>query len=123
MNRRFGFSGASLGIEGFVEYLQLLDRLGGLTGLGELVGQHEPDIILSRAKIGELLECLERVGVPACAVHTIRVLEEVFLGVAVEALLGRDLTKLVVDLMARRRVTQDLVAESDGVVQIAAIRV
>ena len=117
LNRRFGFSGASLGIEGFVEYLQLLDRLGGLTGLGELVGQHQPDIILSRAKIRELLECLERVGVTTRAVHAVRVLEEVFLGVAVEAFLGRDLTELVVDLMARGRVAQDLVAEGDGVVR------
>ena len=78
---------------------------------------------MSRAQVSELLERLESVAVATTAMHPVGVLEEVLLGVAVEALFCRDLTELVVDLMARRRVTQDLVAESDGVVQIAAIRV
>ena len=55
--------------------------------------------------------------------HPVGVLEEVLLGVAVEALLGRDLTELVVDLMARRGVAENLVAERDGVVEVAALRV
>src|SRR5690349_1442200 len=55
--------------------------------------------------------------------HSIRVLEEILLGVAVEALLRGDLAQLVVDLMARWGVAQNLVAEGDGVVEIATLGV
>ena len=123
LNGGFGFSGAPFRIERFVEYLELLYRLGGLAGLRELVGQHQANVVLSRAQVSELLERLESVAVATTAMHPVGVLEEVLLGVAVEALFCRDLTELVVDLMAGRCVAQDLVAKGDGVVQIAAIRV
>jgi hypothetical protein len=55
--------------------------------------------------------------------HPIRVLEEVLLGVAVEALLRGDLPELVIDLVPGRRVAQDLVAERDGVVEVPAVGV
>ena len=57
------------------------------------------------------------------AVHPICILEEILLGVAVEALLRRDLSELVVDLVAGRRVAEDLVAERDRVVEVAALGV
>ena len=106
-----------------MEDLQLLDRFRVLAGLGELVGEHQPNIVLARTEIGEFLERLERVAVLPSAVHSVGVFEEILLGVAVEAFLGRDLTELVVDLVACWRVAEDLVAERDGVVEISAVGV
>ncbi|HXI99449.1 MAG TPA: hypothetical protein VNG73_10945, partial [Gemmatimonadaceae bacterium] len=42
-----GFGGSSLGIEGFMEDLELLDRLRVLARLGELVCEHQPDVVLT----------------------------------------------------------------------------
>src|SRR5947207_4511217 len=123
LNRGFGLGGATFRVQRFVEDLQLLDRLGGLPRFGELVGEHQPNVVLPGAQIGEFLERLERVSVLASAVHPVGVLQEVLFGVAVEAFLGGDLTKFVIDLVARRRVAEDLVAEGDGVVEIAAVGV
>src|SRR6266404_1557276 len=123
LHSSFRLGRPSLGVERFMENLQLFDRLGGLPGFGELIGEHQPDVVLPRAKIREFLESLECVGVPAGAVHPVGVLEEILLGVAVEAFFGRDLTELVVDLMARRGVAENLVAERDGVVEVATLRV
>ena len=120
---RFRLGRSPLGVERFVEYLQLLYRLGALPCLGELVGQHQPDVVLSGAKIREFLERLEGIGFAAGAVHPVGVFEEILFGVAVETLLGRDLTELVVDLMARRGMAENLVAERDGVVEVAALGV
>ena len=123
LDGRLRFSVAAFCVERLVEDLQLLDRLGGLAGFGELVGEHQPNVVLTRAKIGKLLECLESVGVLTGTVHPVGVLEEVLFGVAVEALFGRDLTELVVDLVARRSVAENLVAEGDGVIEITALGV
>jgi hypothetical protein len=56
-------------------------------------------------------------------VHAVGVLEEVLFCVAVEALLGADLPELVVDLVPLWRVAQNLVAERDGVIEVAAVGV
>ena len=103
-----------------MQNLELFDRLALFPGPGELIGEHQPNVVLSRAQISELLERLEGVGVLSRPMHAIGVLEEILLGVAVESLLGGDLPQLVVDLVACRRVTEDLVAERDGVVEVAA---
>jgi len=92
-------------------------------GPRELIGEHQPDVVLARAEVGELLERLERVGILPRAVHPVGVLEKILLGVAVEALLGRDLSELVVDLVSGRRVAEDLVAERYRVVEVAAFRI
>ena len=123
LHGRFRLGGSPLGVERFVEYLELLNGFGVLPRLGELVGEHQPNVVLSGTKIRELLERLEGIGFAAGAVHPVRVLEEIFLGVAVEALLGGDLTELVIDLVARRGVAENLVAERDGVVEVAALGV
>src|SRR3954471_24286888 len=103
--------------------LELLDGLGVLAGLGQLIGEHQPDVILTGAQVREFLQRLEGVGVLAGPVHPVGVLEEVLFGVAVEALFRRDLTELVVDLVPLWGVAQDLVAERYGVVQVAAVGV
>ncbi|MBW8839435.1 MAG: hypothetical protein JF602_06220, partial [Gemmatimonadetes bacterium] len=106
-----------------MEDLKLLDCFGVLASLGELIGQHEADVVLAGAKIRELLEGLESLGVLSGAVHPIRELEKVLFRVAVEALFRRDLAQLVVDLVPSGSVAKNLVAESDGVVEVATVGV
>ena len=118
---RTRFSGSSLGVEGFMEDLELLDRLRVLARLRELVGEHQPDVVLTRTEVRELLQRLEGIAFATGAVHPVGVFAEILLGVAVEALLGRDLTELVVDLVARRGVAEDFVAQGDRVVEVAAL--
>src|SRR5205823_11001785 len=71
LHRCFCFSGAAFGIERFVKDLELLDRLGRLASLRELVGQHQANVVLAGAKVSELLERLESVGVATGAMHPI----------------------------------------------------
>ena len=106
-----------------MERLQLLDRLGLAIRLRELVGEHEPDVVLVGTEVGEFLQRAERLVDLAGLLHPVGVLEEVELRVVLEALLRADLAELVVDRRAPGRVAQDLVAERDGVVEEPAVRV
>ena len=114
---------ASLGGEFLVERVELLDRFGLSILAHELVGEHQPNVILIRAEVRELLQrtkgLLELTGL----LHPIRVLEKVLFGVVDEALSRADLAELVVDRVPPGRVAENLVAQGDGVIEESAIRV
>src|SRR5206468_2898014 len=78
-------------------------------------------VVLIRAEVRELLQRTERLIDLAALLHPVGVLEEVDLRIADEPLASADLPELVVDGRPTRRVTQDLVAERDGVVEEAAV--
>ena len=97
-----------------VRDLQLLDRLGLPVRLDQLIGEHDPHVVLIGNEVGELLQRAEGLVEVASLLHPARILEEVLACVALEPLLGGDLPELVVHDRAARRLAQDLVAERDG---------
>ena len=99
-----------------VEELQLLERFRSPILPGELIREHEADVVLVGTEIRELLQRPERLRGLAGLLHPVGVLEEVRLGVALEAFVRADFSELVVDRRAARRAAQDLVAERDRVV-------
>ena len=60
-----------------VERLQLLDRFGLAIPCDELVGEHQPDVVLIGTEIGELLQRAKRLVELAGLLHPVGVLEEV----------------------------------------------
>ena len=88
---------AAFGVVALVEHLQLLDRFVFAIRLRELVGEHQPNVVLIGTEIGELLQRAKRLVDLAGLLHPVGVLEEVDLRVVLEALLRADLAELVVD--------------------------
>ncbi len=121
--RRVRLGGSPFRVERLVQYLELLHCFVLLPRFRELLGQHQSNVVLAGTEIGEFLQRLEGIGVAPRLVHPVGVLEEVLFRVAVESLLRADLPELVVDVVSRRRVPEDLVAESDGVVEVPALGV
>src|SRR5215208_5823848 len=106
-----------------MQQLELLQRLCLSVCLDKLVSEHQPNVVLPRAKIGKLLESPKRLVQLAAPLHSVSVLEKVLLRVAVEPLLRADQTELVIDAASIRRIAKDLVAKSNRVVEEAALGV
>jgi hypothetical protein len=123
VDRRARLGGASFLLELLVEDLQLLERFAIALLLRELLGEHQPDVVLVGTEVGEFLERAERLIEPAGLLHPIGVLEIVLLRVAREPLLRADAPELVVDRRPAGRGAEDLVAERDGVVEESALGV
>ena len=103
--------------------MQLFDRLGLAIFAHELVGEHQPDIVLIRAEVGELLQRAKGFFQLTGFLHPVGVLEEVLLRIVDEAFPRADLAELVVDRVTARRVAENLVAKGDGVIEKPAIRI
>ena len=123
VDRRARFCPTSLGLELLVQRLQLLERFALPVFLRQQLGEDEPDVVLVGVEGGELLQRAERFIGHAEFLHAIGILEEVLPRVALESLPGADPGQLVVDRGAPGRLAQDLAAERDGIVQVAALGV
>jgi hypothetical protein len=106
-----------------VELIELFPRLVRPGSLLQLLGKQEPDLLVVRREIGELLQRTERLLDLARVLHPLRVLEQVALRLGDEAALGHELGKFEIDRCPARRGTQDLVAERDRVVREPALRI
>ena len=106
-----------------VQLLELFNGLGGASRRAQLFGQHEAEVVLIRTELGELFQRAERLFLVTRIAHAVGVLEEVLLGVSLEALCRADFPELVVDDRSSRRGAQNLVAERNRVIEEAPVLV
>ena len=103
--------------------MELLDRLGFPILSHELVGEHQPNVVLIGAEIREFLQRAKRLLELTGFLHSVGVFEKVLFRVVDEAFARADLSELVVDRVPPGRIAKDLVAEGDGVIEEPAIGV